>query len=149
MRQKHFSIAAVSLLLVAGMITFVSLCSPVQAMCDHQATPTESGITQLAPRYFEYSQEAYTEAQKTGNNVLLYFWAPWCSTCAALDNDIAKDPEIIPQDVIILRIPYDTASALKAQYNIVTQHTFVQVDGQGNPLQVWVGGEPGDIRKKL
>lgn len=152
MKQKHFSILAVSLLIFVGLFTYVSFCSPVQALCAHNANVNDSAnneINQLAPRYYEYSEAAYNEAQKTGNQVVLYFWAPWCTTCSALDIEITKDPQLIPEDVIILRIPYDDSAALKAKYFVVTQHTFVQVDQLGNSLQLWVGGSPEDFRKKL
>ena len=151
MTQKYFSVAAALLLVVGATITYFAWCSPVQAFCNKQISETSlvTSIKEIAPRYFEYSELSYAEAQKTGKKVVLYFWAPWCSTCAALDNEIAKDPQLIPDDVIILRIPYDSSTELKRKYSIVTQHTFVQVDAQGTPLQVWVGGEPSDFRKKL
>lgn len=152
MTQKHFSVVAASLLIMVGIFAYVSWCSPIQAMCEHQSVVKDGSvhqIKQLAPRYYEYSDDAYSEAQKTGNKVILYFWAPWCTTCSALDLEIEKDPQLIPEDVIILRIPYDDSAALKAKYFVVTQHTFVQVDQKGSTLQLWVGGSPGDFRKKL
>ncbi|OGG26589.1 hypothetical protein A3A64_01570 [Candidatus Gottesmanbacteria bacterium RIFCSPLOWO2_01_FULL_48_11] len=46
----------------------------------------------------------------------------------------------IPQDVVLLKLNYDTATELKKKYGVTYQHTFVQVDAQGNKVTAWSGG---------
>lgn len=79
-------------------------------------------------------------AKAKDGKVVLFFKANWCPTCKALDADILSNMEKIPSNVFILKVDYDSAKALKLKYNVVTQHTLVQVDENGNELNKWVGG---------
>ncbi|NCS87109.1 hypothetical protein CO050_00135 [Candidatus Roizmanbacteria bacterium CG_4_9_14_0_2_um_filter_38_17] len=49
----------------------------------------------------------------------------------------------IPSDVTILKTDYDTATDLKAKYNITMQDSFVQVDNEGNEISKWNSGGEG------
>lgn len=88
------------------------------------------------------------QAHKEGR-VVLYFWAPWCSTCAVLDSDLQNGKSKIPEGISVLQINYDKATDLKKKYNIVTQHTFVEIDKEGKVLNRWVGGGVGDFENYL
>ncbi len=124
-------------------------CSQVQAfVCPAKESKLLSTEKALAPRYYEYSLEALAQAQRSGK-VVLYFWAPWCSTCTSLDLEIQDGKANIPEDVTVLRIDYDRAQELKRRYNVVTQHTFVQIDPEGKPLATWVGGELENFAQNL
>lgn len=71
--------------------------------------------------------------------VVLFFRAPWCPTCRALDADIRAKLSAIPTGLTILDVDYDTATELKQRYGVTYQHTLVQVDAQGNLLKKWSG----------
>ena len=88
--------------------------------------------------YLDYSESFLTRANE--GKVVLFFKANWCPTCNALDKDILKNLNKIPEDVTILKVDYDVASDLKKKYEVVTQHTLVQVDAKGNEITKWVGG---------
>ncbi len=156
--MKVVNLRSFSLLLIVigvlggvGMLFHQQLCPEVAAFC----APTEAtqegslaDVQQYAPRYWQYSSAAVRDAQLKGK-VVLYFWAPWCSTCTSLDDDLLKQKQIVPEGVTILRIDYDHATALKQKYHIVTQHTFVQIDQQGQPISTWVGGEIAEFKTHL
>jgi hypothetical protein len=38
-------------------------------------------------------------------------------------------------EIATYRVDYDTAEPLKKKYGVVTQHTFVLIDGKGNALK--------------
>ena len=87
--------------------------------------------------YEDYSPEKLSRA---GNGyVVLFFKAPWCPTCRALDKNINEHIEDIPSDVSILKVDYDTSTDLKMKYKITYQHTFVQVDQNGELVKKWQG----------
>jgi thioredoxin 1 len=44
------------------------------------------------------------------------------------------------QVITVLVVNYDKARDLKEKYHITYQHTFVQIDGNGDKLAVWNGG---------
>ncbi|MCW1887940.1 MAG: thioredoxin family protein [Candidatus Moranbacteria bacterium] len=73
--------------------------------------------------------------------VVLFFNASWCPTCKAVDADIKAHMSDIPANTLILSVDYDTHKDLKTKYGVTTQHTFVQVDSEGNSLGKWVGGD--------
>ena len=71
---------------------------------------------------------------------VLYFYATWCPTCSVANEDFTVNAARIPQDVVIFRTNYDSEVELKRKYAITYQHTFVQVDENGNELAKWNGG---------
>lgn len=72
-------------------------------------------------------------------DVVLFFKADWCPTCNSLDKDIISNLKNIPSKVSILKVDYDNSAELKQKYGITYQHTFVQVDSNGNQIAKWSG----------
>lgn len=90
------------------------------------------------------SYESY-EASKiamasAGDDVVLFFRASWCPSCRAVDADIKANLKSIPESLTILDVNYDDSTELKKKYGVTSQHTFVQVDTQGNLVKKWSGG---------
>lgn len=106
------------------------------------ATPTYI-FPEEGDRYIPYTPEAFNTA--VGQKRVLFFFAPWCSTCVPLDKEIQANTGKIPGDVVLFRVNYDTEKDLKAQYGITYQHTFVLVDSQGNAITTWNGGGLDEI----
>ncbi|PIR85330.1 hypothetical protein COU15_01180 [Candidatus Kaiserbacteria bacterium CG10_big_fil_rev_8_21_14_0_10_45_20] len=83
------------------------------------------------------SYEAYSEeklALAENEDVLLFFHADWCPTCRAIEAEF-KALETIPQNVHILKVDFDTETTLRQKYGVTTQHTFVQVNAEGDLIQ--------------
>lgn len=93
--------------------------------------------TEVHGAYEPYAPEKLARAE-TGK-VLIFFYASWCPSCRTLDRDIRGNIDNIPSDVTILIADYDNSAELKQKYGITTQHSFVQVDAQGNELNKWFG----------
>ena len=91
-------------------------------------------------RFINYTPEAALAAAEEGDAVL-FFHAPWCPTCRALEADINDHLADIPEDVTILKTDYDTYRAmdLGKKFGITIQHTLVQVDTEGNQIKKWSG----------
>lgn len=98
-------------------------------------------------RYVVYSKTAFDAA--SDKRRVLYFHAPWCPTCRPLDKSLTDNPNQIPEGVVIFKTDYDSETALKTKYAITYQHTFVEVDAQGNAVQTWSGGSVTDVVAKL
>ncbi len=97
--------------------------------------------------YIDYSQELY-EASKNKRRVL-FFFANWCPTCQAANADFNNNLSQLPSDVVLLKTNYDTESVLKEKYTITYQHTFVQVDEQGNEIKKWNGGASQELVQNI
>lgn len=108
---------------------------------DLAALPPSNGVGQ----YIDYSETAVAEATADGGTAVLFFHANWCPTCRSADSNISSRADEIPENVTIIKTDYDSNRALRNQYGITGQHTFVQVDAQGNEITKWVGGGLDEI----
>ena len=82
--------------------------------------------------------------------MVLYFHAPWCPTCQALDKNINANLGSIPEKTIIVKTDYDSSNDLKKKYGVTYQHTMVQVDSSGNKIKKWSGSpELKDLRAEI
>lgn len=88
--------------------------------------------------YEAYSPEKVMLASST-QDVVLFFKASWCPSCRAVDADIKANLGKIPVSLTILDVNYDNSSELKKKYGVTYQHTFVQVDKDGNMIKKWSG----------
>lgn len=111
-----------------------------EAVTTDSQVPMEERSESPAQALTPYSQEAVTQAATEGK-ALLFFYAPWCPFCRAAEADILSKFDQIPSDVTIFKVDYDSEKELKSQYGVTTQHTFVQVDADGNQVTKWVGGD--------
>ena len=99
--------------------------------------------------YEEYSPAIVEAVQKTGNKVVLFFHAPWCPYCKAANTAFVNQESEIPSGVTVLKTDYDSNTELKKKYGVTYQHTFVQIDAQGNMVTKWNGGDIDSLKKNL
>jgi thioredoxin 1 len=102
------------------------------SMMEKEETMTKAGS------YEAYSPEKVMLASAT-HDVVLFFRASWCPTCRAVDADIKANLSKIPSSLAILDVNYDNSSDLKKKYGVTYQHTFIQVDKDGNLIKKWSG----------
>ncbi|PIR55477.1 hypothetical protein COU74_00885 [Candidatus Peregrinibacteria bacterium CG10_big_fil_rev_8_21_14_0_10_36_19] len=101
---------------------------------------------QTTAKYLDYSAE---NLAASSGKTLIFFHASWCPSCKELNKEINEKLSELPSNLTILKADYDTEKELKKKYNIVTQHTLVEIDQNGNELQKWVGGDFAQIQKSL
>jgi len=86
--------------------------------------PSESAGT-----YTPYDPE---KVASTKGTKLLFFHAPWCPQCRALEASI--DENGVPEGVTIFKVDYDSNQALRQKYGVTIQTTVVKIDDEGNKL---------------
>lgn len=106
---------------------------------DDAMMPEEDDAMSRAGSYVAYDAELASAAAQQGQAVI-FFHAPWCPTCAALERDLDASLGDIPAGLTLLKTDFDTSLELRKRYGVTIQHTFVQVDAQGNAISKWVGG---------
>jgi thiol-disulfide isomerase/thioredoxin len=104
-----------------------------EAMMEEEGSIMEGEMMSAHGTYEAYAPEKLVLAEE--GDVLLFFHADWCPTCRGLEAEIEKDISVLPEGLHILKIDYDSATALKQQYGVTTQSTFVQVDAEGALIQ--------------
>lgn len=98
-------------------------------------------------RYLDYTEEAFNSLMS--NRRVIFFAASWCPTCQAANQAYLSKLSEIPEDVSVFIANYDEEIELKAKYNITYQHTFVQVDRNGNEITKWNGGDIAELLENL
>ncbi len=106
-----------------------------------------------AGQYEDYSKSVFDQA--VGKRRVLFFYANWCPICRPADSDIRANVAKLPADVVVLRVNYndtDTDSdekALAKEYGVTYQHTFVQIDSDGNVVTKWNGGKIAELLNNI
>jgi len=83
---------------------------------------------------YENSKDRYSNS-----DVVLFFNANWCSTCKIARDNIESDLDSIPSNLAIVVVDFDKETDLRKKYGVTIQHTFVQIDKDGNQLTKWSG----------
>jgi thioredoxin 1 len=116
----------------------------VPPTCEFAACPA----AQTKGAYVEYSPAALATATQNGKAVL-FFHAKWCPFCKSANAAFSSRESEIPSGVTVLKTDYDTEKDLKTKYGVTYQHTFVQVDAQGNMVTKWNGGDIDSLKANL
>lgn len=102
---------------------------------DESAQPAEqsqqSNSSSLG--YVDYSEANLAASE--GSKRVVFFHAPWCSTCNFYEGQI--EDQGVPEGVTILKVDYDSEDELKELYGVTIQSTFVLLDENGEVLQSW------------
>lgn len=141
-------LGVVGIFIIMGTVAHQKSCSVSAFECRRESKPEIQASMQLAPRYITYTPQSLADAQTKGK-VILYFWAPWCSSCTSLDLDLQQGSQVVPQGLTILRLEYGKHPDLEKKYDVTVQHTFVQINEKEEKLGLWVGGEIEDFKKHL
>lgn len=86
--------------------------------------------------YIDYSADAL---QNTSGRKILFFHAPWCPQCRAIESDIIE--EGVPEGLTIIKVDYDSNQSLRQKYGVTLQTTFVEVDDRGELVKKHVAYE--------
>ena len=114
--------------------------SPSAAM-SHNEAASQSYIT-----YDQYqaSKDTYADSK-----VVLFFNAKWCPACRAINEALTSDPGKITAKTTVVSVDYDQHTDLRQRYGVTTQHTFVQIDTNGEKARQWVSTSVDALLKEL
>jgi thiol-disulfide isomerase/thioredoxin len=143
--KKVWILIAAIIVVVGGAITFAALRDggmPYQQPDTAQETPSQNQTGGTTPppvdssrtgQYVDYSAEAVAN---TDGRKWLFFHAPWCPQCRALEADIERQG--VPAGLTIFKVDYDTSTDLKQKYGVTLQTTIVEIDDEGNEVAKYV-----------
>lgn len=135
-------IAIVAIIAALGLLALV-FAGKMQAPLSPSTTPNPTASTQTQNSsnanpatpgsYVDYSDSIIAS---TSGIKLLFFHAPWCPQCRALDASIKSGP--IPNGITIIKTDYDSNQKLRQKYGVTIQTTVVRVDDNGNLVKKYV-----------
>lgn len=105
-------------------------------------------VEQVA-RYQVYSPEILSD--NSDKRRVLFFYANWCPTCKPADESFKENMDEIPSATTVIRVNYNdnetdqSEKDLARKYGVTYQHTFVQIDEQGNEVSKWNGGDIDEL----
>lgn len=109
--------------------------TPIWEQSNLAPSDTPRGIAE-GGLYLPYTPTALAQAS---GNIVLFFYASWSPAGIATNKDITNKKDELPKDLTILRVNFDDADAMKQQYGITDQQTFVQVTNTGELIKKWRG----------
>lgn len=110
-----------------------------------ETNETDSNTSQ----YVEYTTEVFEQSSSTRR--VLFFYASWCPTCRPADANFKENVSQFPDDLTVIRVNYndtetsDEEKELARKYGVTYQHTFVQIDKEGNTVVKWNGGQTKEL----
>lgn len=115
--------------------------APIMTKSNAQLTSTDNTRSTPTPgQYLTYRDGIIAE---TAGPKLLFFHASWCRQCRMIEDSIKAQG--VPKGVSIIKVDYDSATALRAKYGVTQQTTFVKIDDNGTELKKFVAYNEPDI----
>lgn len=124
-----------------------------EASASSSAAPTTTASPEASPATGPGVQITYANYQKdpskyANTDVVLFFSAPWCSSCQAAHESLEQSG--VPTGLTVVDVDYDSEQDLRQKYGVTTQHTFVQIDEDGAEVTKFTGAVSGeDIQNQL
>ena len=153
----------IAILVLAGAAILYLLNSNPASAPSSQINPqpeTESEASESAAPLSGYGsylvgwgEEAIKDSE--AEKVVLFFYADWCPTCRPVDAEFKERMTEFPKELQVFRINYNDADttnegrALAQKYGVTYQHTFVQIDKNGNEITKWNGGGLDNLLSKI
>lgn len=137
MNKRVGLITLVIVLLIGGGVAYLISTSepdgqgqntPIQSADNSPdiSHPTEDQPISTPGEYVDYREGIIAE---TNGTILLFFYAPWCPQCRALESDIKAKG--VPEGATIIKVDYDSNQKLRQEYGVTIQTTVVKVDKDG------------------
>jgi thiol-disulfide isomerase/thioredoxin len=123
--------------IITGAILLLVISTAVSA----QNTRMEQANSMLnSETILTYSNLEDAQLIAENNPTVLFFYARWCPSCRTALKNIESNLSKL-EDITVIIVNYDKNSELKRNYGVTYQHTYVQIDGQGNKVSLWNGGD--------
>lgn len=143
---------------ISGLSQDISPADPIRQYESQKHQPTnpvsnEVGESKNLLKYVPFDATTLLEGQS--EKIVLFFYASWCPTCRPVDAELRKEAAKIPAGVKIIRVNYkdpdtdENEKELAKKYGITYQHTFVQIDSNGQEVNKWNGGGLDQILKNI
>jgi len=120
---------------------------------DIKMADSNNEMMQKSGKYTSFSPELLVDVAATRR--VLFFYANWCPTCKSADKSFTENESKIPTDASLIKVNYNDTETDQAEkdlakkYGVTYQHTFVQIDAQGNEVAKWNGGQIDELLSNL
>ena len=109
---------------------------------------SDSMDNMISAPFIEFKDTEQTMMLAEKMPTVLFFNASWCPTCREAREDFTANTEKLSGINLVL-VDYDHSMELQKKYGVTYQHTFVQIDTEGNALMKWNGGGTEELLSKI
>lgn len=145
MKSVVVLVVVISVLGIAGFVLLPRQKTNTSQVKTTSSATQETSLPKSQSKYIEYSEDIL--GRTLDSNRVLFFYANWCPTCRPVDKEISENESRIPDGYVIIRVNYNDTDtdkeeeALANKYEITYQHTFIEIDKNGEVIQSWNGGD--------
>lgn len=146
--KKYLLPLALSAVIVLGGCSQANSSSDAMSSAKSSSSATSHGDS-ASQSYITYDQYQASKDKYADSKVVLFFNAKWCPACRAINEALTSDPGKIPAKTTVVSVDYDQHTDLRQRYGVTTQHTFVQIDTNGEKTRQWVSTSVDALLKEL
>jgi len=146
--KKYLLPLALSAVIVLGGCSQANSSSDAMSSAKSPSSAT-SHSDSASQSYITYDQYQASKDKYADSKVVLFFNAKWCPACRAINEALTSDPGKIPAKTTVVSVDYDQHTDLRQRYGVTTQHTFVQIDTNGEKTRQWVSTSVDALLKEL
>jgi hypothetical protein cdivTM_02768 len=146
--KKYLLPLALSAIIVLGGCSQANSSSDAMSSAKSSSSAT-SHSDSASQSYITYDQYQASKDKYADSKVVLFFNAKWCPACRAINEALTSDPGKIPAKTTVVSVDYDQHTDLRQRYGVATQHTFVQIDTNGEKTRQWVSTSVDALLKEL
>lgn len=146
--KKYLLPLALSAVIVLGGCSQANSSSDAMSSAKSSSSAT-SHSDSASQSYITYDQYQASKDTYADSKVVLFFNATWCPACRAINEALTSDPGKIPAKTTVVSVDYDQHTDLRQRYGVTTQHTFVQIDTNGEKTRQWVSTSVDALLKEL
>lgn len=95
----------------------------------------------------EFKSLSHAKQLASEKPTVLFFNASWCPSCKGAVKDFKANESDI-KDYYLILVDYDNSDDLQKKYGVSYQHTFVQIDSEGEAVTKWNGGGVSELLEK-
>ena len=146
--KKYLLPLALSAIIVLGGCSQANSSSDAMSSAKSPSSAT-SHSDSASQSYITYDQYQASKDKYADSKVVLFFNAKWCPACRTINEALTSDPGKIPAKTTVVSVDYDQHTDLRQRYGVTTQHTFVQIDTNGEKTRQWVSTSVDALLKEL
>lgn len=122
----------------AAMALTLVIAAPL-AVVPAAATTQEQTQEQKA-KLVQYAAGTDLKALAAQGKTVVFFFATWCPNCILTLTELSEKWSEVEPDITLVIADYDQETALKAEYGVTYQDTFVLLDSSAKSVKLWNAG---------
>lgn len=136
--------------ILAVLVTAILMMSGYSPV--HASSPSESAgssTSQKRAELVQYSKDTDLKSLAKNGKTVVFFFATWCPNCVLTLTELSEKWSELDPSLTLVIADYDQEVALKSEYGVTYQDTFVLLTPEGEVKRRWNAGGVAGINKNI